>query len=168
MQPAPRHSSPCGTARACWPSSAPCRRTARNLASIGCPTARHEAHAVASGRALLCDLSDAQLDELYQDFVFTAYAPPAAQSLAELRDMLQRRLSHAGYVISRAVLTKGVISVAAPVRNSDGLPVAAVTLSGRTLAGAEREGLARDKVIEAASLISVGLGFRSHLDRLGA
>jgi DNA-binding IclR family transcriptional regulator len=54
-----------------------------------------------------------------------------------------------------------VTSIAAPVRNSEGVAVAAVTVSGTTLSGAELEERARDQVLEAATLISVGLGFHS-------
>jgi DNA-binding IclR family transcriptional regulator len=126
----------------------------------GLPRARHEAHAVASGRALLYDLPEQQLEELYRDFAFAAYAPPAAQNLDELRQQLlaDRRQ---GYVVCRSVFTQGVTSIAAPVRNGDGMAVAAVAVSGLTLSTPVLEQRARDQVLEAAALISVGLGYRS-------
>lgn len=127
----------------------------------GLPRARHEAHAVASGRALLYDLPEQQLDELYRDFAFTAYAPPAAQSLDELKQQL-RADRRQGYVVCRSVFTQGVTSIAAPVRNSEGMAVAAVTVSSTTLSRPEQEQLACDQVVAAAALISVGLGFHPH------
>lgn len=126
------------------------------------PRARHEAHAVSAGRALLSDAPERELDELYRDFNFKAYAPPAAQSLDELKQFLREDRAR-GYVVCRSVFTQGVTSVAAPVRNGEGVAVAAVTVSGKSLSSPEMEARAREELLEAVTLISMGLGY--HPDR---
>ncbi len=126
----------------------------------GLPRARHEAHAVSAGRALLCDVPESELNELYRDFNFKAFAPPAAQSLEQLKQFLET--DHArGYVICRSVFTEGVTSIAAPVRNRAGKAIAAVTVSGKSLSSPELEQRAREQIVEAAAVISLGLGFHS-------
>ena len=64
----------------------------------GLPRARHEAHAVSSGRALLSDVTEAELDALYGEFDFRVYGPPAAQSLDELKAALRTDRAQ-GYVV---------------------------------------------------------------------
>ena len=130
--------------------------------SRGLPRVRHEAHAVSAGRALLGDLSDAELDALYGNFDFSVFHPPAAQTLSELKEQLQQDRDR-GYVVCRSVFTEGVTSIAVAVRNSDETAVAAVTVSGIAISDVSRESIVAEQVTHVAALISVGLGHHPRL-----
>ena len=128
----------------------------------GLPRVRHEAHAVSAGRALLADVSEAELNALYGKFDFSIYRPPAAQTLEELREHLRQDRDR-GYVVCRSVFTEGVTSIAVAVRNSEETAVAAVTVSGTAISDPSQEQVVAEQVTHVAALISVGLGHHPRL-----
>lgn len=123
---------------------------------------RLAAHASSMGRVLLADLEPAALDSLYGDAPLDRYTDQTPTTLAALKEMLaadRRR----GYVVSRAYYEKGVVSIAAPVRDATGRAVAAinVTAAAHTVEAAALETTMKDAVLEAAGKISAWLGYRA-------
>ena len=121
---------------------------------------RLDAHATTMGRVLLAGMNDADVVELYRD---RTLAPHTDQTPATIRDLLdlldgdRRR----GYVIGRSFYERGVVSIAAPLRDSLGQTVAAISLTiAEPAVDAQRiNGDLRHAVCEAAGEISRGLGY---------
>jgi DNA-binding IclR family transcriptional regulator len=128
---------------------------------------RLAAHASSMGRALLADLDDDALDELYGGRALDRFTDQTPTDLAALRALL-RIDRRQGYVVSRSYYERGVVSVAAPVRDVSDRAVAAinVTAAAEAIAPAALEGDVKDRVCEAAETISAWLG--SDRRRLGA
>jgi DNA-binding IclR family transcriptional regulator len=87
-------------------------------------------HVTAAGRALLFDYSDAQIGRLVQDDIGRdAFGPRAPGTLSELsaRGLQERKQ---GCAVAVDELEAGFASVAAPVRDTAGIVVAAVGASG--------------------------------------
>jgi DNA-binding IclR family transcriptional regulator len=110
---------------------------------------RLAAHASSMGRILLSDLSDDELNEIYG----------VDSDLAALRSML-REDADRGYVVSRSYYERGVVSVAAGLRDSTGRAVAAINITAaeQSVDRSTLEGEFKDKVCEAARAISASLG----------
>jgi DNA-binding IclR family transcriptional regulator len=101
---------------------------------------RLPAHLTASGRAILSALPAAQVRALYPEpasFVDRTGAGP--RTLGALRAVLSQTRRR-GYAVEEGEVTPGLSSVAAPVLDHNGHPVAgvAVTFEGDTGASAER------------------------------
>ncbi|MGE0745226.1 MAG: IclR family transcriptional regulator [Rhodospirillales bacterium] len=123
---------------------------------------RLAAHASSMGRVLLADLDPAALDALYGDAPLDRYTDQTPTTLAALKEMLtadRRR----GFVISRAFYEKGVVSIAAPVRDATGRAVAAINLTGAAhlVEPGALETTMKDAVLQAAEKISGWLGHRA-------
>lgn len=121
---------------------------------------RLAAHASSMGRVLLADLDDGELDEIYGDGraleSFTDQTPRDVETLrALLRDDAAR-----GYVVSRSFFERGVVSVAAGLRDSTGRAVGAINITAaeQSVDRSTLEGEFKDKVCEAARAISASLG----------
>jgi DNA-binding IclR family transcriptional regulator len=121
---------------------------------------RYPAHAVSCGRALLFDLSDPELDQLYHGFTFAGFGSHAPSSLEELKCTLiaERAL---GYVVCHSVYGETIRNVAAPIRDGSGRVIAAINVADAPLSEADAHGWARDEVVGAARRISEHLGHRS-------
>lgn len=113
----------------------------------------------ASGRAMLSALPSAQVRALYADReAFALDAPGAPTSLSALRSMLSD-VRRRGWATEEGEVSEGLDSVALPVLDASGYPVAAVAV---TYPDAERtpalvEGLVRE-VTATVRLISRRLG----------
>jgi IclR family pca regulon transcriptional regulator len=111
------------------------------------------------GRVMLADLPGDELTSLYLGHAFQRYTDQTPASLDELRALLRDDAAR-GYVLSRSFHERGVISVAAPVREATGDAVAAinVTAAENSISAATLEGAIKDDVVETARTISSWLG----------
>lgn len=90
--------------------------------------ARRPAHATAMGRALLADLSPAELDEYLAGTHLEQLLPRTITSANKLRkelDVVRRN----GYALVNQELEEGLVAVAVPVRDRSGRARAAINLS---------------------------------------
>ena len=123
--------------------------------------ARLPAHASSMGRAILQDLEDEELFDLYRGTrelaPFSSETPPTVMAL---RDLLLKDAKNDGVVVSRGYYEKGVVSVAAPVRDGRDRVVAAIniTASMDRYSDDVLEGTVLDEVLRCASNISTAIG----------
>lgn len=123
---------------------------------------RLAAHGSSMGRAMLADLDPEELAAVYDGIEtldrFTGETP---RTLGELRDLLAADAADGGVVISRGFYEKGVVSVAAPIRDGTDRAVAAIniTASAGQFADDALDGEVRDHVLAAAREISAALGY---------
>lgn len=93
---------------------------------------RLAAHATALGKALLAQLSDEALGQLYEGEVLKAYTSRTITDLAQLRRSLKQvRLQ--GFAVDNEEFELGLRCVAAPVIGARGEAVCAVSISGPTV-----------------------------------
>ena len=132
-------------------------RPVRFWASIG---KREDSYVSGLGKVLLTGLSADQL-ELYLGLPRPALTPYTITDADELRQELRRTLER-GWAVDRQESNIGVACVAAPVRDSSGAIVAAISISGLQSefdAGSTLETFA-DHVRAAADEVSTRLGWK--------
>ncbi|MEO0773622.1 MAG: HTH-type transcriptional regulator BhcR [Pseudomonadota bacterium] len=115
-------------------------------------------HASGIGKALLSEMSEAQIDALMRDTVleeFTQFTITDAPALSEEMTRIRAR----GYSIDDQEKNIGMRCIAAPVRNWTGQAVAGISISGPVarIEDAEVDGLA-EAVMQAATELSAALG----------
>jgi DNA-binding IclR family transcriptional regulator len=122
------------------------------------PGKRHPAHAVSSGRALLLDLSDRELDELYQGYDFSGLPDFVPSSLDQLKSVLavERRQ---GYVIAQSLSFEAIKHIAVPIRDSSGQSAAAINISDRFFEDEDLLQVVLPQLQDAAESISKNLGY---------
>ncbi len=113
----------------------------------------------AVGKVLLAHLPDEEMERLAQSGAFVALTPRSVTDLRELQ-IEMARVRERGSAIDREEYAPGAMCIAAPVRNHDGIVVAAVNVSGpvERMQAAEQEHIRQ--VIAAAKSISAALGYR--------
>jgi IclR family transcriptional regulator, acetate operon repressor len=84
-------------------------------------------HATATGRAILAHLPKADVEELLQHGL-EAYSEATPTEPAELRDEL-KQVRADGYAVNRNQYRPDVCAIAAPIKDEDGTPLAAVAVS---------------------------------------
>lgn len=89
---------------------------------------RLPAHATILGRMLLCELTDAELADLYPELQLPRVGATAPGTLTELKKLLYADLAR-GYAVSESAFEQGISAIAAPVRARDGEFVAALSLT---------------------------------------
>jgi DNA-binding IclR family transcriptional regulator len=107
------------------------------------------------------DFTQQQLQALYAGVKMRAFSDQTPTTVAAL--YRQIKAEHAsGYVVLRSGYTPGIVSVAAPVRDADGVIVAGVNVSDHESLPALKGSLGqtRTMVVAAAETISNGLGYR--------
>jgi len=122
---------------------------------------RLPAHGSSMGRSMLQDLDDDQLVKLYRGtYELTLFSSQTPNTVRELRDLLLKDAQNDGVVISRGFYEKGVVSIAAPIRDGRDRVVAAINITAAAgrYTEEELEGNIRDQVLKAARLISMALG----------
>ena len=122
---------------------------------------RLPAHASTMGRALLQDLEDEDLFELYRGTRELApFSPDTPPTVVALRDLLLKDARNDGVVVSRGYYEKGVVSVAAPIRDGSDRVVAAVniTASADKFADDVLNRMVKDEVLRCAARISTAIG----------
>ncbi len=129
---------------------------------------RLPAHLTAVGRAMLAEMSAAQVRALYSGrplVLRTGHGPDSIESLLEDLDEIRRR----GVAIDDEMVTPGISCVAAPVFSHEGVPVAAI---GVTYVSAQRSEPARREagecVRDASARLSSSLGYARRADDLHA
>ena len=122
---------------------------------------RLPAHASTMGRALLQDLEDEDLFELYRGTRELApFSPDTPPTVVALRDLLLKDARNDGVVVSRGYYERGVVSVAAPIRDGSDRVVAAVniTASADKFADDALNRMVKDEVLRCAARISTAIG----------
>lgn len=119
---------------------------------------RRPAHAVASGKVLLCELPNDVLDELLGAGPLRALTPRTIVDPVRLKTQL-RQVRLRGYAVNVEERILGSAGVAAPVRDHRGVTLAAISL-GFALQRRNRETIedATRHVVDAANLLSRHLG----------
>lgn len=120
---------------------------------------RLPAHASSMGRVLLADLSADELNTLYGERPLRKFTDQTPADLEALKALLaQDRMR--GYVVSRSYFERGVVSVAAPVRDLTGRTIAAinVTAAEHLVDPDTLDGVLAQRVVSAAREISRWLG----------
>lgn len=120
---------------------------------------RLAAHGSSMGRVLLADLPMDELSSLYLGHGFRRYTDQTPANLDELREMLDDDAKR-GYVLSRSYHERGVVSVAAAIRDTTGDAVAAINITAaeNSIAAVALEGAIKDDVVETALTVSSWLG----------
>lgn len=133
------------------------RQAPRSLALIG---QRNPLHATGLGKSLLSGMTAAQRRSLLAQPALVPYTPKTITDHGRLDEDTERVLAQ-GYTTEVEELALGRACIAAPVLDSSGSVVAALSVSGPLSAidlPSREHDLAR-AVIEAADSISVGLGY---------
>jgi DNA-binding IclR family transcriptional regulator len=121
---------------------------------------RLPAHVTASGRAILSALPSAQVRALYPDATsFVDRTGSGPRTLSALRAVLSQTRQR-GYALEEGEVSPGLSSVAAPVLDHNGHPVAGVAVTFADDAGLDAELLA-DEVRRSATALTRRLGGRS-------
>lgn len=120
---------------------------------------KHPAHAVSSGRALLYDLGEAELDALYAGYDFAPYPPFVPQDLAALKAQLTKERAQ-DYVVAQSLSYEAIRHIAVPVRDASGMATASINVSNRYYPDAELTGHILDELKRTAETISHALGYR--------
>lgn len=128
------------------------------VSNVGVGT-RFPAHATTMGRVLLAGLGIDAVRKLYENIDLPKATDQTPQSLSALLDRLTQE-SADGYVTSVSAFEAGLSSIAAPVRNSYGTVIAAISVAGpeSQLDHATLKGEIRVRVCQAAADISDVLG----------
>jgi len=105
------------------------RRILRLEASVG---TRYPAYPTSMGRVLLCHLAPDRLDRYFRETKFAALTDRTETSRAKLRKLVAAARSD-GYAAVQDELAYGVVAVAVPVFDSQGVCVAAVNCSAHSM-----------------------------------
>lgn len=123
---------------------------------------RLPAHGTVLGRMVLCDLTPAELREIYPDERLPAYTRQTPTTVAELAALLAEDRAR-GYAVSNSYFEHGISAVAAPVFDRSRRAVASINI---TVPGGEPSADALvPKVRRAAAAISRALNYRADDDR---
>lgn len=130
---------------------------------------RSAMHFTATGRALMFDADDDLVKALTADQfgADSRTTPNAPRNVEELLERLRIERGQ-GYAVASEEIEAGLTSVSVPVRNTRGLLLAVLNVSGPTTRMKDRvEAIAR-LLIEASAAITNALGQRQAQDREGA
>ncbi|MCA1190721.1 IclR family transcriptional regulator [Saccharopolyspora sp. 6V] len=114
---------------------------------------RSSLHRSATGRALLLDHRDDELEAMFADAPFDTGGPRAPRDVAGVISRLHEARER-GYAVSRDEFEEGLVAAAAPVRDFRGRIVAAVNVSAPTFRLARNLDRAGRLVRDAADRIS--------------
>lgn len=117
------------------------------------------AYCTSAGRALLLDYAREDLDDLFEGVEFQRLGPNTVRNVSELTARIDYARS-LGYAIADEEFERGLVAVAAPVRNPRGQIVAALNLSGPSFRFGQRVDEAGLELKAAAQELSTALGAR--------
>ena len=133
------------------------QRSVRMASSMG---RRMPAHCTAVGKAMLAELSETEVDEIVRRSGLRRVTRHTITTPAELSAEL-RAIRARGYALDNEENEEGVRCVAAAVRDSNGHPVAAISVSGPSFRiTKEKVPVVARAVTAAAQAISQKLGHR--------
>lgn len=122
---------------------------------------RLEAHATALGKMLLSDLTEAELDALFNGVALETYTPSTIRTISSLKQELAL-IRDRGYAEDNEEYTTGVRCFAMAVRDHAGRTIAAISVSFPTVRFSDERGEeARQLLQEAVSGISATLGYET-------
>ena len=127
----------------------PARTTIASTVQIG---TRFPVHATVMGRMMLCEFSQQALAELFPSDPLPAFSDQTPVMRADLRAMLAEDRAR-GFVVSQSFFERGVSSIAAPVRDSAGVIVAAINVTSvdSYVPLEEMQGGLKDAVLRASA-----------------
>lgn len=118
------------------------------------------AHCTATGKAIIADLSEKELDDLFSEKELKAFTPKTITSLGELKKELAR-VRRQGYALDDEEYQPGICCVGAPIWDFSSKVVAALSVSIPTMrANPSRMNELIGFVKEAAWQISSRLGYQ--------
>lgn len=120
--------------------------------------ARYPCHAVASGRAMLFDMSAEEIAALYQGVPMQIYSEQTPATGAALADLIAEERAQ-GYAVNLSSFVSGIVSMSAPIRDKDGSIVASLNVSDSDTVIKDLA-VVRNAVLQAAAQISAQLGWR--------
>ena len=129
------------------------RAQASQRLSVNIPLgSRLPCHTNAMGRVLLQQLSDIELNAMYQTLQLYLYPGPHPQSLPELKRCLKKEWEQ-GYASNRS---DNATAIAAPITNYLGKTIAAINISGadQIMNNQEQFEAAKEQLLETARIIS--------------
>ena len=118
------------------------------------------AHCTSSGRALLLDHDFDALERVFGSGPLPPAGPGAPRSVAELHQRIAEARG-SGYAAVREESERGLVAVAAPVRDHRGRIVAAVNISAPAFRFADRLAPAGERLLTVAEELSRSVGWRS-------
>ena len=137
------------------------RQTVRTPSAVG---ARSPVHCTAHGKAALAFAPLDQLADFLRNRTFKAYTPKTLTTAARLRGDLEK-IRERGYSLDDEEWETGLRCIGAPVRDSSGSVIAAVSISGPVFRiNTDRIQVVANAVMETASRISFALGYRAKAD----
>ena len=122
---------------------------------------RLPAHATSMGRALLSDIEEDEFYALYAGVdELETFSEETPRTVAQLRKLSIKDAANDGMIISHGYYEKGVVSIAAPVRDGGNRAVAAINITAPTDKYPDEtlEGEVFAHVLDAARDISMALG----------
>jgi len=119
---------------------------------------RNPAYCTGVGKVLLSGLSERQIEEMYADQELQKYTKNTVVDLTALVDQI-RQARELGYGFDMEEIELGLGCVAAPVKDSQGTIIAAISLSGPSSRLLNMEEIAKD-VVRTAKKISMRLGYK--------
>lgn len=122
---------------------------------------RIEAHCIALGKVLLSDLTEQEINEIYEDRILTKKTKNTITNLGELKEEL-KIIKEQGYAVDNEELLEDMRCIAAPIYNNIGDIVAAVSIT-TLVSRLTNEKLENKKghLLYAAHKISKELGYDS-------
>jgi DNA-binding IclR family transcriptional regulator len=137
-----------------------CSQPIRIINQVG---QRNPMHCTGVGKALLSGMTDDAIDRLIETRGLKSHTRTSITDRERLRQELER-IRRTGIALDNEELDLGVKCVAAPIRDSSGTVVAAISLSGPTQRFTPAAIRRLEKEVRAASiLISQSLGFKPGL-----
>lgn len=118
-------------------------------------------HCTSMGKAILAYLPAHELDALLAELSFQSYTDKTIADSDGLRAEL-RKVKEAGYAINDGELSAGLLSVAAPVFDGDGYPIAAVNVAtaGRRFSREQLKVDVAPQLIRTTADIGAALGMK--------
>lgn len=120
---------------------------------------RNDAHCTGSGKALLAFMPEAALERLLDGWVLSRKTEHTITTRRELMSQLKETRSR-GYAENRHESEVGMVSIAAPIRNSAGETIAALSVAGPAEVIDDRHAQIADAVVTLALSTSRRLGYR--------
>jgi DNA-binding IclR family transcriptional regulator len=120
-------------------------------------------HSTSSGKAILAHLDESRAKQMLQRSQMTRFTKNTITSIKSFQAQL-KKVRERGFALAINENAVGFSAIAAPVRNSEGMVIAAVTVMVPS-ARISREKLASSfskKIIQTANKISKALGYRSN------
>ena len=124
---------------------------------------RLPAHASSIGRAILADLSEVTVKDMYKNRELSGGTNKAPQNLQQI--LSQRKIDvKRGYVWSVGMIEPNIGSCAATIYNHEGMPIAGLNVSGPKdifiNENSKQAIIIREAVLDAARISSAAMGFR--------